>query len=41
MNNSLFAKTLESGRNHRDNKFIRTEARRNHLVTELNLINLN
>ena len=36
MNNTVFEKTMENVRNHRDIKFITTEAGRNYLVSEAN-----
>ena len=36
MNNSVFGKTVENVRKHRDMKLITTEGRRNYLVSEPN-----
>ena len=36
MNNSLFAKTMENVRKHRDIKLITTDRRRNQLVSQPN-----
>ena len=36
MNNSVFGKTMENVRNHRDIKLVTTNARRNELVSEPN-----
>ena len=36
MNNSLFEKTIETVRKHRDIKLVTTERRRNYLVSEPN-----
>ena len=36
MNNTVFGKTMENVRKHRDTKLVTTEARRNYLVPEPN-----
>ena len=36
MNNTVFAKTMENARNHKDIKLIATEARTNYLVSQSN-----
>ena len=36
MNNSVFGKTMENGRNHRDIKLVTSEKRRKRLVSEPN-----
>ena len=35
-NNTIFGKTMENWRKHRDNKLVTTERRRNYLVSEPN-----
>ena len=39
MNNAVFEKTMENVRQHRDNKLVTTERRRNYLVSEPNCHN--
>ena len=41
MNNAVFGKTMENVRNHRDIKLVKTEIRRNYLVSERNYFSLN
>ena len=36
MNNALFGKTMQNVRNHRDNKLVTTDQKRNQLVSEPN-----
>ena len=36
MNNSVYGKTMENVRNHRDNKLVKSDKRRKRLVSEPN-----